>query len=838
MKTRILTASILALVTAVPAMAQGLEEIVVTAQRREQNLQDIPVSVSAFSGEAIESGNIKSAVDYLAQTPNVSFTEDGQSGSRGMGISVRGVNNLVTGENAFINSVGMYLDEFSIASVPQAVANPFLPDMERIEVLRGPQGTLFGRNSLGGALNLITKAPTDEMGAKIIVGGEDFEDAGSQYNVTLIGNAPLAENFRTRAVLYWEDSSGLVENVTPAGNDSGHEFFDARLKAVWDVTPDTTVTGTFIYSNQDQGADENVPSGVWDIDTVDTFALGITPAVFAAAGGINPVSGSALALSLPTPANPRDPSGNSIGFWPDNQNELSHDIDEKNELESIIGIINIQHQLNDSMRLKWITGIITADQDRLFDNDLVGNLDLIDRSNTYEGTSWSTELRLEVTGNRMDWVAGVMYAQDDQEQSNNVAISTNPTALWDVDGNPATTGDQFGFLPPFPEDLGLALNEKNFEVKQVAAFGDITFHISDNLDIIAGGRFTFDKITNEVQSSGIAPSCDFTDLACFDPATGPGPLFFPSFVNFARPPSGADDDFSDFAPRIAGHLKVTEEVAIYAVLSKGYKAGGVAVGNNTNAGNAAFQVPYNKETLWNYELGFKTELFDNRLRWNTSLFHLEWNDLQLEAFRFLTPGDLSSNFEQVVSVENAEASGIETEFVWAPTDQLTFMGSLGYLDSEITSATTAELTGGINVNLQGLSVPKSPELSASLSGEYRWPMLSGEGWIRLEYVHRDGQYSDVEALTWKQHHANGTFTQGGGFIPASGSFPYKTPDYDLLHLRAGFDWQAWAFSFYVQNLTDEEYYTGTQENFGISGIRLKPHPRFFGGSVSHSFGGI
>jgi iron complex outermembrane receptor protein len=822
MNRRFLTASILAVVTSVPALAQeagGLEEVVVTAQRREQSLQDIPVSVSAFTGDAIESGNIKAATDYLSQTPNVSFTEDGQSGTRGLGISIRGVNNLVTGENAFINSVGIYLDEFSIASVPNQVANPFLPDMERIEVLRGPQGTLFGRNSLGGALNLTTKSPTDGMGGKIIVGGEDYEDAGSSYNITAIGNAGLADNFKARAVLYWEDSSGLVENVTPAGNDSGHEFFDARLKAIWDVTADTSITGTFIYSNQDQGADENVPSGVWDIDTVDTFGLGAPGA-------------------LPSPANPRDENGNSIGFWRDgNQDKMSHDLDEKNELESIIAIVNIQHQLNDNMRIKWITGIIDVDQDRLFDNDLVGDLDLISRTNNYEGTSWSTELRLEGSGNKMDWVVGAMYASDDQEQDNNVAISTDPTATFDVDGDPTTTTDIFGFLPPFPLGLGLALNHKNFEVKQWAAFADITWHLADNLDILAGGRFTFDDVTNEIESFGIAPSCDFTDPACFG-ATGPGPDFFPSFVNFARPPSAADEDFSDFAPRIAGHLKVTEDLAIYAIVSKGYKAGGTAVGNNTNANNVPFQVGFNKETLWNYELGFKSEWLDRTLRWNTSLFHMEWRDLQLEAFRFLTPGDLSSNFEQTINAENAEATGVETEFLWAPTDQWIFSAALGYLDSEITSDTTAQLTGGINVNLKGLDIPKSPEFSASLSGEYRWPMMTGEGWLRLEYIHRDGQYSDIEALTWEQHHKNGTFTQGGGFIPPTGSFPYKTPDYDVLNLRAGFDWESWAFSFYVQNLTDDEYYTGTQENFGISGIRLKPHPRFFGGSISYSFGGI
>ena len=161
-----------------------LEEILVTAQRRVQNLQEVPISVTAFTGATLERRNIKSAVDYLAITPGVSFTEDGQTGSRGMGIGIRGINSMVTGENAFVNSIGIYLDDFSVASVPNNVANPNLADMERVEVLRGPQGTYFGRNAVGGALNLTSKKPTDEFEAEIIAGGETYEDAGDQYNIT------------------------------------------------------------------------------------------------------------------------------------------------------------------------------------------------------------------------------------------------------------------------------------------------------------------------------------------------------------------------------------------------------------------------------------------------------------------------------------------------------------------------------------------------------------------------------------------------------------------------------------------------------------------------------
>ncbi|MBT3623042.1 MAG: TonB-dependent receptor plug domain-containing protein, partial [Gammaproteobacteria bacterium] len=192
-----------AVINTVPVFAESgavLEEIIVTAQRREQNLQEVPVSVTAFSGANLEQRNIKSATEYLSLTPGVSFTEDGQSGSRGLGIAVRGINNLVSGENAFVNSIGIYLDEFSVASVPNQVANPNLADMERVEVLRGPQGTFFGRNALGGALNITSKKPTEEFEGEIIVGAETYDDAGELYSITGILNVPVNDYFRMRGV--------------------------------------------------------------------------------------------------------------------------------------------------------------------------------------------------------------------------------------------------------------------------------------------------------------------------------------------------------------------------------------------------------------------------------------------------------------------------------------------------------------------------------------------------------------------------------------------------------------------------------------------------------------
>ena len=140
---------------------------------------------------------------------------------------------------------------------------------------------------------------------------------------------------------------------------------------------------------------------------------------------------------------------------------------------------------------------------------------------------------------------------------------------------------------------------------------------------------------------------------------------------------------------------------------------------------------FDKEQLWNYELGFKTEWADRRVRVNGSVFRLAWSDLQFESLRFLTQGDLSTNFEQTVNIDKAEATGFELEVLAIPATDLTVSASLGWLDSEITQADPIELTGGFQVDLKGLELPKAPRLTASLAGEYRWTIANNDAWVRL-----------------------------------------------------------------------------------------------------------
>jgi iron complex outermembrane receptor protein len=806
-----------ALLNVTPVYAQdniGLEEVVVTAQRREQNLQDVPVSVSAFTGATLEQRNIKNAVEYLVITPGVSFTEDGQTGSRGMGISIRGVTSLVTGENAFVNSIGIYLDEFSVASVPNNVANPNLSDMDRVEVLRGPQGTFFGRNAVGGALNLTTKKPTDEFEGELIAGGESYENAGEQGNITGILNVPVSEDFKMRGVVYYADSDGYVENKCASGasaascpaaaeNDfkpngadgSEQTSLNGRLHLDWDVSEDTNILTSIYYSEDDQDTDENVPSGVLDLDSIDSFGLD-----------------AAL-----------DPG---TGFWyQGNYNKLSHDLSEKTKNESTVGVLNITHQLNENTVIKSITGVIDASLDRNFDNDLAGGADTLRRQNSYDGTSWSQELRVQFTSDAYDFVAGAMYASDEQKQQNKVGISTQPTA----------TLNGVGWLPPFPEGLGLALNNKKWELESFAFFADYTWHATEKLDLVVGARYTDDKVTNNLQGYPYTPTCCFPGSPGYP--GGPGFDFFQSFVNIPAPPASGSKSFSNVSPRFVAFYQATDDVNLYATISQGYKAGGLSLGNDaTQDGSPAIVEPFKDETLWNYELGLKSELWDNRVRLNLSGYYMEWSDLQMESFRFLVPGDLSSNFEKTINIEDAEAWGGELEVLAAVTDRITFTAAAGYMDTEITSDTTAVITGSFDVDLNGLPLAKAPEWTYNASVQYRLPIGNNEAWIQLEFVHRDGQYGDIEALTYKQ--TDGPAPNTGiarNSIAEFGDYPFKTPDYDVWNLRAGFDMEHWSISAYVQNLDEENYYTGTGENFGVSGMRLRPTPRIIGGNIKYRF---
>ena len=799
-----------ALVISPAALAQDemvLEEIIVTAQRREQSLQEVPVAVTAFTGEALELANITEAAQYLNLTPNVSYTEDGQVGSRGLSIAMRGVSNINTDESSFIQSIGVYLDEFSVASVGQGTVNPQLQDLERIEVLRGPQGTYFGRNAVGGALNLTTRKPQPEFDASASMGYRTFEGASEQMDFSGMINLPVSEAFMLRGVLYYEDSGGLVKNIVPDGGDSGHEYTMARVSARMMLDDATTVDLMLMHTAEDQGMDENVPSGVWDTDSVDTFRF----------------RGPAGGLLAPV-----DPG---TGFWPNNRNKAGRTaIGEFTDNATSITILNVSRELSDTSTLSWISGWIDTETERLFDNDLVPE-HVVFREQTREGTSFSTEVRLDITSDAFDWTIGAMYARDEKDIDSNVQLGTT-TVVNGVD-HAAIGSLPPTFLGPVIWGWGegsfcLACATRGFELTSVAVFTDVTWHMSDRFDFTLGGRYTSDDVTNTFLPFGSSPR---------------GPKL-PRWPNDLVPTAEISDEdtFTDISPRVALSYNLNDQATVYATVSRGYKAGGVSLDRN-GKDNSAWVVEFNPEILTNYELGVKSELFGGRARFNAAVFQLDWEDLQVETFFFVVPGDATSNVSQVINVQDAQATGLEAELAALVTENLTVTGGIGVIDTEILSDDRARLSGRLFVDLKGEPLPRSPELTFNLAADYEFTLDQWDGWARLEWIYKDSQFSTIEDVTYLQTsgatiYEDDAQTMWISQVPSrTDAFPFRTPEADIFNLRAGVHLnECWELVAYVENLTDEEYYTGTGENFGFSGFRLRPHPRIWGAKVNYKFG--
>ena len=618
----VLTASL-----AFPVYAQSiLEEIVVTAQRREQNLQDVPVSVTAFTGATLENLKITEASQYLQMTPNVSYTEDGQVGARGISIAMRGVSNINTDESAFIQSIGVYLDEFSVSAVANATLNPQLLDLERVEVLRGPQGTYFGRNSVGGALNIQTQRPTDEFGYKIIAGGHGYETTGSQWNAGAIVNIPFSDNFKARAVLFYEDNSGIVKNIVPGGGDSGHDFVMGRINAEFTPSDATTINVTFMRTVEEQGMDETVPSGVWDTDTVATFGL-----------------------NRPDGATFNSPLDDGTGFWPQNRDKAAHTaIGERNDNSSTISILNITHQLTDEITLKSITGRIDTRNEKVFDNDLVPE-DLVNRYQAKEAESWSTEFRVEFSNEQFDWITGFLYAKDDVADvpldgapgggpgvvtgvttAVDGGVSLDPVPggnpnvpivmpgvvdfaltgalppLFDLSGGAVPGGFHLwhfvgGGTPDLQPPLCLGCGFRKNKNESWSVFSDITWHATEQLDLTVGFRYTEDDINASAERLGLTRRPRLADM--------------PVFANA--------DTFDDFTPRFSIGWQATDDMRLYGTVSRGYKAGGYTIDFNSADGapnRGIVNEKFDEETLWNYEIGLRSEWLDRRLRLNISAF--------------------------------------------------------------------------------------------------------------------------------------------------------------------------------------------------------------------------
>ncbi|MBL4671437.1 MAG: TonB-dependent receptor [Arenicella sp.] len=726
----------------------ALEEIVVTAQRREQSAQEVPLSVSAFSAEMLEKSNITEAKDFLSLSPNVGFTEDGQAGSHSVSISIRGVSGITADTQATAASVGYYVDDLNVGVTASGNVNPQLQDLERIEVLRGPQGTYFGRNALGGAVNVTTNKPNDEQYSEISVSTDNQNSLG----VEGIVNIPVSDTFMLRGVAAFEESDGPVENVNPNSNNDT-EFTYFRGSARWLASDSVTADFSLSYTDEDEGGDISVPSGVIDLDTNGIFGL---------SSGFDDL----------------------LGFFPQNQERVNHDLVENNDNTATIYNLRVAKAFN-NMTLTSITGYVDSEAQRAFDQDNI-SADVIRRFNTADADSFTQEFRLaSASGEGVEWTAGVYYANDEIDRFNSIQAGAGGTFV------DPRSGDTFQLLPPIP--AGFRINENNFkfEAESFAVFGEATWSLNDAWSVTAGGRYTKDEITTSA-----------FDVVAFEGSV---------------PDASGTEDFTNFSPKLAVRYIPNGDLTLYATYSEGYKAGGIDANNGITT-------DYDEEALTSFEVGFKSTLAGGRITLSGAIFSLDWDDLQVQTNFLQDPTDISSAISRTVNAATASSEGAEIEFLALVSEGFTWGINAGYIDASYGSFPNVNLAGGNVADLTGLDLPKTPDFTFGTILDYTTNIGANdtEGFVRFEWSYRSDSRGDLEGVA---------ATQLG--LP---DFPYNIPSYDVANLRFGIRNTKWRVNAFIENLFEEDYYTGTSDNFGLAGIRLRPHPRVYGVKVTYVFG--
>lgn len=706
-----------------------IEEIIVTAQRRTELLRDVPISMTIFSAGDIVRNNILDITDYFMKTPNVSFINEGTRGERS--ISIRGVHNI----GGQVSALAFYVDEFNIVNGPRgsntdntnSSINPHLYDMERIEVLRGPQGTFFGRNATGGAVNLTTKKPSPDFYAEATAEIGDFDT----YGIGGVINLPATDTFYLRGSAYYRESDGWVENANPVGGGSNTEYLNVRAAARFVPSDQLTIDLSANLMDDQQGLAQTVGTGVLGASSAGLLgALGITEAI-----------------------------DDGLGFYPQNQSQVNHDLrgQHSNEYVTFIG------------RIEWDAGPFTItsvtgyfDAEHKFDRDLdFTSNGWLKFNNDVTSESLSSELRISSNGEgRFEWLVGGIYADDELHQ------------LFGVVGGP----DIFLGLPnDFPIDLG----DLFFDSESYAIFGNATWHVNDRLSLMLGGRYSHDDVSQAIGG-----------------------------VNFGTPdvPGAGEKTFDDFSPRLAATYELNDQVTLYGTVSKGYKAGGLQL-------NVTQQLPivdFDEENLWNYEGGIRLASASGRVRANLSVFYMDWEDLQVTTnVAVIDPvTNVITFINTTTNAASATNSGFEFDIRAAPTDRLTLGAGVGYLSAEFDDFPDA-IVQGAATDLSGFDIPQAPDLTFNADGQYTFPIFQDwEGFGRIEWSYRDDSVPTIDSL----------LQQG---------FPHVAESFQVWNFRVGAENARFRVEAFVQNLSDEEYFT-KNNGFGFAGIQVTPQERFYG----------
>lgn len=675
-------------ITASPALPQQadkrvteIEEVVVTARRVEESLQDSPVSVAAFSTRDLENMGVSQAGDVAEFTPNLVMRKQSSSQSN-YAIAIRGIS---SGETALAidPTVAIYQDGVYIARTTGAAFD--IVDLERIEVLRGPQGTLFGRNTVGGAINVITEKPRDEFSGKLQAG------YGARSSENLRGTLDLGR--------YTSDSLGSVAVKLSAlrnvrgdgtheslytGGDIGQFTNEAQRVAInW--MPTETVSADYAYErSRDEGNTlNNQISGVRDLHV----SLG---GPYYAAAQAN--ASSERQGKLPIQNTADDESTSDIDLhaltleFDVTPNFRIKSISSYREWHSLARGTDFGSFRADGFTLIDFAGIYTAFPGLPVPAGTLVPIFAAERESVQRQTTQEFQFIGSAFNDRLNYVSGLYFFEERAHED-------NPQQL-------VLPGPFTGFLPPGTSAvIGLPFFSYATDNEAYAVYSNLSYTVMPELDVTLGLRYSVDKkettLTNTLASS-------------------------PGAGDRALRTATDDESWNQFNPSLTADYRWNENVSTYATVSTGYRSGGY----NVRADNVeSFKKPFDEETVTSFELGMKSDLLDRRLRINAAVFQMIYQDRQIAAFE-AGSGGASTN---IVNAGESENSGFEVETMYVPLPGVRLLANYGYIHVKYNEFETTPLSNqtGSTTSSQNQDISDdanrnlyAPEHNASAAIEY------------------------------------------------------------------------------------------------------------------------
>jgi iron complex outermembrane receptor protein len=746
--------------TAVQA-AEQLEEVVVTAQKRAQGVNDVGITVNTFTAEALADHGVRTPADLEVLTPALTVTETAPTGVPVY--TIRGVG-FADFSTASSSTVGLYFDE---ASIPYAVmSRGVLFDIERVEVLKGPQGDLYGRNTTAGQINFISRRPTPEFSAGATLGYSRF----NVFDFEGYLSGPILEGVQARlAAKFVTSDAGWQQSISRPGDTLGQRD-ERAVRALFDIRlGDAGSLLLNLHWTRDLGENQ-APTAY------DGTLIGRAPQPLPTAFDATPY------------------------FSVDNARAADWSADQRPKRNDTLkgASARLDWSLAPSLNLTSVTAYDKFDRMDRFELSGLPFQDGVTDNGT-DASVFSQELRLSSAGDpKLYWLGGVYYSHDRLSE------------LYDM-----YMRDSF---------FGFALGIKNIDTRyqqttdSIAGFGHVEWKFADRLQLTGGLRYTSEErkwsgCTYDIGDGSLAFGWNniltpFTILANGLPDPG---LLQPGGCGIYDDILGTPDygHFAVFHDKITtrkwmGKLtldfKPTEGVLLYGTVSSGFKSGGF---NGAAAQTHSQLLPYKPETLTSFELGTKSTLLNRHLQLNVAAFYYDYRDKQ-EPTLAVTP---VGNIAGLTNVPKSEVWGGELEARWLVTQGLTLDLGVSYLRTKIKEYMAIDATSVwpniVRFDASGSNLANAPKLQANAAATYEWRLNQRlDMFVGADYSHKDA---------------------------ISGRTQDPVSSYDLLNARVGVKSpdDRWSATLWGRNLTDEYYWTAA---FGSNGtwVRMNGMPRTYG----------